>query len=239
MTSAQSQLFSTRAGKSLIEDEAELSDWVSELKSDSFKKSRVYSESDNEGGDNDFRGGKGGRGFDGKRKRESDSDGYNGGGNKGRFDRGGGGLRGRGGRFGGEMERRNDRFSSRDMKGNNGGAFDALRKRKDDGFVPKRRDDRFDGGGGRGGRGGGRGGKSMGRGNMMVSDEDEDEDSEEEEEEEGPKNVMSKFRELISDESDDDDDDDVDDEILEKPAAVKPPKVSADGSESYLSETRY
>ncbi|XP_073291174.1 DEAD-box ATP-dependent RNA helicase 31-like [Primulina huaijiensis] len=46
--------FSTRAGqgmkasKSLIEDESELSDWVSGLSSNSFKKTRVYSDSEND-----------------------------------------------------------------------------------------------------------------------------------------------------------------------------------------------
>ncbi|KAJ8529277.1 hypothetical protein K7X08_036112 [Anisodus acutangulus] len=51
--------FSTRSGspgsvsvsKSLIEDEAELSDWVSGLRSDSFKKTQVYSDSDDNEGD--------------------------------------------------------------------------------------------------------------------------------------------------------------------------------------------
>ncbi|XP_059312484.1 DEAD-box ATP-dependent RNA helicase 31-like isoform X2 [Lycium ferocissimum] len=70
--------FSTRSGrpgsgsgpvsKSLIEDEAELSDWVSGLRSDSsFKKTQVYSDSD----DNEERG----RGkFGNKRSRDDDDD---------------------------------------------------------------------------------------------------------------------------------------------------------------------
>ncbi|KAI3498224.1 hypothetical protein L1887_33994 [Cichorium endivia] len=259
VTPTQSQLqFSTRASKndsegrsakSLIEDEAELSDWVSELKSDSFKKSRLYSESDD--GENDWRGGSSSAV---KRKREGDSDrergrggsrgSFNGdsrgkgrsGGESGRrddgfvsrrengFGNGRGGRdsvssRGRGrGRFGGEVERRNDRFS-RD-------------KRDDDGFVSKRRDDNFHGK---------RGGKTMGRQSLMSSDQDEDDEEEEQ------KNIASKFRELISDEDDDDDDDDEDiddDEVLGNGHSVKnvtstSPKTTPDGSESYLSETRF
>ncbi|KAI7747651.1 hypothetical protein M8C21_032544 [Ambrosia artemisiifolia] len=108
--------------KSLIEDEAELSDWVSELKSDSFKKSRLYSDSDDGGNDSDWRG---------KRKRESD--------NRREFGvergrgRGSGDSRGRG-----ELGRRNDGLS----KGEGGRkSFDSGRKGKragDDGFVSKR-----------------------------------------------------------------------------------------------------
>ncbi|CAK9140505.1 unnamed protein product [Ilex paraguariensis] len=70
-----------KASKSLIEDEAELSDWVNELRSNSSK-TRLYSDTDN---DNDNRNGDSGRvrsgnrhrGGDerrGKRRRESDSD---------------------------------------------------------------------------------------------------------------------------------------------------------------------
>ncbi|KAI3719532.1 hypothetical protein L6452_20434 [Arctium lappa] len=271
MAAAQSQLqFSTRpskhasetrpANKSLIEDEAELSDWVSELKSDSFKKSRSYSESD-DGGGNDWRG------SDGKRKRDSDSDGYNG--RLGNRDRGGRGTRGSfhgdsrgkgrssgefgrrdegfasrrfengrggrgldnsrgrgrgGGRFGGEVERRNDRFSG------DGNKRDSFSKRKDDRFLGSER---------------GRGGKSMGRRSLMTTDEDTVSEDDEEEE----NNLSSKFRELISDEEDDSDDDVVDDEVLGNVAPgsrldigdgpSNSPRVSPDGSESYLSETRF
>ncbi|KAK1425261.1 hypothetical protein QVD17_20609 [Tagetes erecta] len=110
MSAAQSQLqFSSmassrneiRSGKSLIEDEAELSDWVSELKSDSFKKSRLYSDDDDDDdgddryNDGDKGGGKG-LGENGNEKR----------------------------RFGGELERRNDRG-----KGKREG-FESLRKGK-------------------------------------------------------------------------------------------------------------
>nr|XP_043623933.1 DEAD-box ATP-dependent RNA helicase 31-like [Erigeron canadensis] len=243
MMTSLAQSFSTRSGggggsKSLIEDEAELSDWVSELKSDSFKKSRLYSDSDDNGGygENDRNRNKG---YDGKRKRESEFDG--GRGNRGSVSLRGedsrsfrgrngdmgvrGGRGGRGGRFGGEFERRGDGFDRDRSKGNAGSSFDG-------GFVSKRRDD-----GGRGGRG--RGGRNMGRGSLMVSDE-----SESEEEDEGQRNVVSKFRELISEDDHDDDvsdenDDVVDDGMLKKPAVVSPRRVSPDGSESYLSETRF
>uniref|UniRef100_A0A5B7BIP0 ATP-dependent RNA helicase n=1 Tax=Davidia involucrata TaxID=16924 RepID=A0A5B7BIP0_DAVIN len=76
-----------RASKSLIDDEAELSDWVNELKSDSFR-TRLYSDNDNDSGrgrSSDRRRGRdderGGRDRDRdsaslvKRRRESDSDG--------------------------------------------------------------------------------------------------------------------------------------------------------------------
>ncbi|KAL2233800.1 UNVERIFIED_CONTAM: DEAD-box ATP-dependent RNA helicase 31 [Sesamum indicum] len=64
-----------RAGssKSLIEDEAELSDWVSGLNSSSFKKTRMYSDSEN---DEDGAGNGGFRGTEraGKRRRDADFD---------------------------------------------------------------------------------------------------------------------------------------------------------------------
>ncbi|KAL0426110.1 UNVERIFIED_CONTAM: DEAD-box ATP-dependent RNA helicase 31 [Sesamum radiatum] len=64
-----------RAGssKSLIEDEAELSDWVSGLNSTSFKKTRMYSDSEN---DEDGAGNGGFRGREraGKRRRDADFD---------------------------------------------------------------------------------------------------------------------------------------------------------------------
>ncbi|KAM0048205.1 putative RNA helicase [Helianthus debilis subsp. tardiflorus] len=220
----------TRSAKSLIEDEAELSDWVSELKSDSFKKSRLYSDSDDDGGgdnDSDWRG---------KRKRESDSRGKGRSGGEFGVERGrgrsSGDSRGPGrfrdemrtdlrarGRPGGELGRRNDGFRK---------SFEKRKEAFNDGLVPKR------------------GGKSGSRGGFMVSDDEEDL---------GRKRTMRKFSELISDDEDDDDDNDDDDddeegnidlddgsilEKLEKPARVNPPpRSSPDGSESYLSETRF
>ncbi|KAL8268568.1 hypothetical protein R6Q59_002366 [Mikania micrantha] len=239
MTAGQSQLhYSSRASrnvsegrsaKSLIEDEAELSDWVSELKSDSFKKSRLYSDSDD--GHDDRRGCKS---YDLKRKRKGDSDGYN----KGLFDRDSGGKGRSGGefgnrrdnvfkngRFGGESERRSDRFS-RDLNRGKGNreSFDSLRKGRkpyDNGLVSKR------------------GGKNTSKRGIMISDDDDDNEEH--------KIRMSKFIEMISDDDDDDDDDDereiidLDDEggMPGKSAALNPPRTSPDGSESYLSETRF
>ncbi|KAF5761542.1 putative RNA helicase [Helianthus annuus] len=223
----------TRSAKSLIEDEAELSDWVSELKSDSFKKSRLYSDSDDDGGgdnDSDWRG---------KRKRESDSRGKGRSGGEFGVERGrgrsSGDSRGPGrfrdemrtdlrarGRSGGELGRRNDGFRK---------SFEKRKEAFSDGLVPKR------------------GGKSGSRGGFMVSDDEADL---------GQKRTTRKFSELISDDEDDDDDNDDDDdeeegnidlddgndggilEKLEKPARVNPPpRSSPDGSESYLSETRF
>ncbi|VFQ73203.1 unnamed protein product [Cuscuta campestris] len=73
-----------RPPKSLVEDEADLSDWVSGLRSDSYLKTRVYSESDDNDDDDGFSG----------RSR--------GGGGRGRMGRGGGGG-GRGGQLGREV----------------------------------------------------------------------------------------------------------------------------------------
>ncbi|KAJ0837373.1 putative RNA helicase [Helianthus annuus] len=128
-------------------------------------------------------------------------------------------LRARG-RSGGELGRRND------------GSRKSFEKRKEafnDGLVPKR------------------GGKSGSRGGFMVSDDEADL---------GQKRTTRKFSELISDDEDEDDDDNDDDdegnidlddgndggilEKFEKPSRVNPPpRSSPDGSESYLSETRF
>lgn len=116
--------FSVRASsknKSLIEDEAELSDWVSELRSDSFRKTKLYSESDGDSGDrvrvrDDNRGG-----FSSvkRQRRDTDSDDY--GGSSSSRERGGGSFRGRGGvsSRGGRGNR--DNFESfSDSRGNGG-----------------------------------------------------------------------------------------------------------------------
>ncbi|KAM7472297.1 hypothetical protein LguiA_010480 [Lonicera macranthoides] len=118
--------FSVRASsknKSLIEDEAELSDWVSELRSDSFRKSKLYSDSDGDSGDkprimvrDDNRGG-----FSSvkRQRRDSDSDDY--GESSSSRGRGGGSFRGRGGvsSRGGRGNR--DNFESfSDSRGNGG-----------------------------------------------------------------------------------------------------------------------
>ncbi|KAG5626596.1 hypothetical protein H5410_011814 [Solanum commersonii] len=94
-----------RVSKSLIEDEAELSDWVSGLRSDSsFTKTQVYSESDDNEGDRERGRGKFGNRHNGgedrgeKRRRDDDFSG------PGR--RGGGPMQSNsrnGGRFGSEL----------------------------------------------------------------------------------------------------------------------------------------
>ncbi|XP_076897196.1 DEAD-box ATP-dependent RNA helicase 31-like isoform X2 [Bidens hawaiensis] len=184
---------------------------------------------------------------------------------RGRFDgRGGGSVSGRGrGRFGGEVQRRDDRFG-RDSDNGKGGWGDYYSRpegkepyvrdtdrfgggggnvRDTDRFGSNRRDDRFSGGGGRGrGRGGGRargGGVTMGvkrsmeRGSLMVS-VDEDVDDEEDE-----AKLMYNYRDLISEDDDDGVDDEEDDVLLEKEHSLSLPRVPMEGSESYLSETRF
>ncbi|GFY97432.1 P-loop containing nucleoside triphosphate hydrolases superfamily protein [Actinidia rufa] len=162
--------FSTRSGsrsevgasKSLIDDEAELSDWVSGLKSDSFR-TRLYSSDDDKAGsenrDGDRRRGKDerdGRGkvSPGKRRRESDSDDYSSMSRKrdsdsfGSFSRN---SRGKS-RFGGEVEGKNDGYSrsNRQMDRDSFGSFSRNSRgksrfggeveEKNEGFVSRRRE---------------------------------------------------------------------------------------------------
>ncbi|KAL8062868.1 hypothetical protein ABFX02_02G174900 [Erythranthe guttata] len=127
---------SSSSSKSLIDDEADLSDWVSGLNSKSFMKTRVYSESEREDDD---------RGNGGKRRRDSESEkdsdfssrrGGRGGGRGGgdyKFpSRGGGGGRG------------SSDFGSSSMRGSRGGGRNDFGSR------------------GGGGRGGGRGSSDFG-----------------------------------------------------------------------------
>ncbi|KAK4476347.1 hypothetical protein RD792_015496 [Penstemon davidsonii] len=78
--------FSTRSGtravpsKSLIEDEAELSDWVSGLSSKSFKNTRLYSDSENDEGGNAGSGRFRGREGAGRTRTDSEFTGRRGGG---------------------------------------------------------------------------------------------------------------------------------------------------------------
>ncbi|CAN4111464.1 unnamed protein product [Withania somnifera] len=105
-----------RVSKSLIEDEAELSDWVSGLRSDSsFRKTQVYSDSDDNEGDRGKFGHRrsGGEERGEKRRRNDDDDDFSGSGR-----RSGSPMRPNsrnGGRFGGQMQshsRNGGRFGS-------------------------------------------------------------------------------------------------------------------------------
>lgn len=181
-----------RASKSLIDDEAELSDWVSGLRSNSF---RTHDDDSGSGSGRDRGGGRGserGRGRDErsgrdgarfssfKRQRDGDSDDYS----------------------------TSNRLTGRDSYSREKTRFGGKFEGKDDGFVSRRRDNGWQGekdstmskrggrssefgygrdrggGGGRGnGRGSGglnRGGKSMQRGGFVTSDEEIGDDSEEE-----------------------------------------------------------
>ncbi|XP_019184914.1 PREDICTED: DEAD-box ATP-dependent RNA helicase 31-like isoform X2 [Ipomoea nil] len=90
-----------QAQKSLIDDEADLSDWVSGLRSDSYLKTRVYSDSDDE---SDERGGRRGKesGFDDLRRSNRQDVGQNQMPPSSR----------KGGRFGSEGSRKEGRFGS-------------------------------------------------------------------------------------------------------------------------------
>ncbi|KAG8391934.1 hypothetical protein BUALT_Bualt01G0238600 [Buddleja alternifolia] len=111
--------------KSLIDDEADLSDWVSGLNSGSFMKTRVYSDSEsdqNDGGNDRFKGG-GERGGErgGKRRRESEGDR-----DFGSTSRRGGGARGSGSfgsRGGGRGSSEPFSGRGRNENGSNGGSF--------------------------------------------------------------------------------------------------------------------
>ncbi|KAI8544974.1 hypothetical protein RHMOL_Rhmol07G0007000 [Rhododendron molle] len=183
-----------RASKSLIDDEAELSDWVSGLRSNSF---RTHDDDSGSGSGRDRGGGRGrgsdrGRGRDErsgrdgarfssfKRQRDGDSDDYS----------------------------TSNRLTGRDSYSREKTRFGGKFEGKDDGFVSRRRDNGWQGekdstmskrggrssefgygrdrggGGGRGnGRGSGglnKGGKSMQRGGFVTSEEEIGDDSEEE-----------------------------------------------------------
>ncbi|KAK2993854.1 hypothetical protein RJ640_003966 [Escallonia rubra] len=183
-----------RASKSLIEDEAELSDWVSELRSDSFRKSSYsdddsgrgrFSSSDRRRDGRDDRGGF----SSGKRGRESHSDDNEEGSSRGRgglASRGRGGMssRGRGGMStrdrggfssGGRGNR--DLFDSFSQESRGKGRFGSEFRGKDEGFSSERR-----GSGLRGGSGSSRGrgtrdsfGISRGGGRYGGSSERKDE----------------------------------------------------------------
>lgn len=169
-----------RASKSLIDDEAELSDWVSGLRSNSF---RTHDDDSGSGSGRDRGSGRGrgsdrgrGRGRDErsgrdgvrfssfKRQRDGDSDDYSMG--RDSFSR-------EKTRFGGKFEGKDEGFVSR--RGDNNSTMSKRGGRGSE-FGYGR------GGGGRGnGRGGGglnRGEKSMRRGGFVTSDEDIGNDSE-------------------------------------------------------------
>ncbi|KAL8235870.1 hypothetical protein R6Q59_016951 [Mikania micrantha] len=182
--------------------------------------------------------------------------------------RGGGrGSTGRGrGRFGSELQRRNDGVSWDSDTGKGGwGSYYSYPEGKEpyvrdtDRYASNRRDDRFlsgpgGGGGGRGrGRGRGRGGsggtvttgvkRSMERGRLMVSDDEDDDDDDNDKEEETK--LMYNYRDLISEDDDDgddgkDDEEDVEGEgLLERGQSLNLSRVSLEGNESYLSNTRF
>ncbi|XP_057497773.1 DEAD-box ATP-dependent RNA helicase 31-like isoform X1 [Actinidia eriantha] len=259
------RLFSTRLGsqsevrasKSLIDDEAELSDWVSGLRSDSFR-TRLYSSDDdksgNENRDGDRRRGNNERGrfSPGKRRRDSDSDSYSSMSRQrdsdsfGSFSRN---SRGKS-RFGGELEGKKDGYSSsnRQMDRDSFGSFsrnsrfDGELEGKNEGFVSRRRDNYFRGEkrpimSERGGRvsefgyGRDRGGGGLKKGGKDLRRGGEvisEEESGDDVEEEEDKRSMKSFRDLISEEdSEGEDDDDDDDDVLKNASGLFPAKKEA------------
>uniref|UniRef100_M0ZH13 Dead box ATP-dependent RNA helicase n=1 Tax=Solanum tuberosum TaxID=4113 RepID=M0ZH13_SOLTU len=157
-----------RVSKSLIEDEAELSDWVSGLRSDSsFTKTQVYSESDDNEGDRERSRGKFGNRRNGgedrgeKRRRDDDFSG------PGR--RGGGPMQSNsrnGGRFGSELSggrgagrggmqsnsRNGGRFGSELSGGRGAGRGGMQSNSRNGGRFGNERGSRNEGGRGDGGR---------------------------------------------------------------------------------------
>ncbi|KAL6982091.1 DEAD-box ATP-dependent RNA helicase 31 [Sarracenia purpurea var. burkii] len=234
-----------RASKSLIDDEAELSDWVSELRSDSFL-TRLNIDNDEE-----FDNGRGsirGRGSDRsiKRGRDGDSDEcltpnrQMGRDLFGSFSRNSMGKP----RFGSELQGKDDGFVARRRENNWGGEKKSI--------ISKTGGQTSEFGYGRDHNGGGglkrqRDGKGLRRGGSVTAeDEIVDNDEEEEEEEE---RLMKTFRDLMSEEdSEDDDDDDGDRNMLKNAAPLFAAKqettlqdvpCSPRRSDSYLSETRF
>lgn len=224
-----------RASKSLIDDEADLSDWVSGLSSNSFRNTSLYSSDDEK--DKHVGGGRGGRGsserFGGrdravKRQRESDSDDYGSNRQTGRRSMGSnprdssarerfGGNRmetGRKGfREGGVRERFDGNKVENGQKSFRGGGDRNMGIRESKGYdmenKHKNTRDSYSRGRERFSNGGGelrRGGKSLSRGRFATSSDEEFGDDSEEEE----RGKMKSFSELISEDSEDEDDEDED-----------------------------
>ncbi|KAL8494937.1 hypothetical protein ACS0TY_019200 [Phlomoides rotata] len=221
--------------KSLIEDEADLSDWVSGLNSNSIKKTRVYSDSDNEEGAGKSRGVRRESEFDKGSEFRSRRGGGRGGAREGFSGRGRGGAREgfsgrgrgrdsdssefrRGGGLSEEKREHNTGFLSRGNEGrrenreSDAGFLSRGNERRGEKRQSERGEVSYRIGRGRGGGRGGlaiqRGGKGSEKTGFVVTDDDEEEES--------GKGYTS-FKELIdSDEADDDDDDDDDDDKEEE-----------------------
>lgn len=216
-----------RVSKSLIEDEAELSDWVDDLKTDSYR-GRLTSEEDDSDRESSRSGGRSRAPVSMKGSRESGSS-----------------------RFGEPTRRRtrdtfesfsrNSRMSRRfedddDEDGNEFRSSRSGRVSEGQSILGKRSGEES-----RGGRRDGR------RKSYLMSVDDADED------EQGPKKCMGRFGDLISDEDSDAEDtaDEYgDDDLLKKTLDSQmgrekelkkssPTRGSPERSDNYLSETRY
>ncbi|XP_024012633.1 DEAD-box ATP-dependent RNA helicase 26 [Eutrema salsugineum] len=249
-----------RASKSLIEDEAELSDWVSDLRPSSLR-GKFTSDEDDSGPDRVRRNVD--RDTSRGPKRESQSDRFDGSrrGREGQSDRFDGSRRGR--------EGQSDRFSG-SRRGNEGeiDRFGGSNRRRTSGepvesFRNKRLGDRE---GVRNGRIQGKSSESSlrgrkernvdsgfrrergfennkGLGKQASGSRQEEEDTSDEDEE---RVVLGSIDDLLSEDTTDDDDEDEDEEPLIKKSpsakaveADKPRTENANTSDSYLSKTRF
>ncbi|PIN26526.1 ATP-dependent RNA helicase pitchoune [Handroanthus impetiginosus] len=257
-----------RAGssKSLIEDEAELSDWVSGLNSNSFKKTRLYSDSDNDGDDME-NGRFSGREGAGKRRRESEPD--KGGGRRNvrdfEFPRKRGGARASREPFSGRMKNGNDSNDSlfgggkgrgRDLsehrRGEKFGGLSEEKRESKSGFLRrgngesrgKRQSERgfemgYRNGRNRDGDQGGFAMKREGKGmekSGFVITDDEDM-------EEDDKKYKS-FKQLIDSDEDEDEEEEgeevgADGQLEKESFDSRVPRRSPQESDSYLSESRF
>ncbi|KAK4418525.1 DEAD-box ATP-dependent RNA helicase 31 [Sesamum alatum] len=235
-----------RAGssKSLIEDEAELSDWVSGLNSSSFKKTRVYSDSENDengAGNGGFRD----RERSGKRRRDADFDknldfqvgeGTGAAARVINFPNRREGRQAGGGKLGGLSQEKGESNSFL-RRGNEGKRGKRLNVRDSEMQYRNGRNER-NGGGDKGGLAIERERKGAEKRGSVLTDDDDTE-----EEEEKDKGYMN-FKGLIdSDEEDEDEDDEEEEEVadglFDKGSSFPQSPQSASGTGSYLSESRF
>ena len=215
------------ASKSLIEDEAELSDWVGELRTDSHR-GRLTSDEDDSDGERGRNGRRGGGPFSMKKRRENGAD-----------------------RFGESTWRRTrdpvEKFS-RNPRKVRGFDYELDRDEEEDEFQSRGRN-RVSRGenpksalGKRSGEELRRRGKDSRRKSQFLSEDDDTDDNEE-----VSGKFVGGFKDLLSeDDSDEITEDDDDEELLKKSrsslfgkeSSSPSPRASPGRSDSYLSETR-
>ncbi|XP_057981426.1 DEAD-box ATP-dependent RNA helicase 31-like [Malania oleifera] len=222
-----------RASKSLIEDEAELSDWVSELKSNSFRTRPSSDEDDSDRGSN--RGRSRGRDSSLKKQRESDINDF--GGSRRQDVRSSSGSSRRSSsssvaktRFGRELDDDDEIYSH--SRGHRSGAPTSMKRSVGDYESYNRRD----------GRGGGlkKEEKVYRRKPLFMSDDDDMDNDEV-----GKGKFMDSFKDLISEDDTDEEEDDDNIDNLKNASSLSglsngvAPRTLPGTSGSYLSETRF